>query len=121
MRAVAETIERSELVAIIDAASEGCAESTRAKLRHVAETTDAVAAGWFHCNGVGCPGSQAKRRNQSFQEAFDRAMGERFGRKWNDNAIFHPFEPFVVKVRAEEPEDNDPGLPVWPPSGGGLS
>lgn len=84
-------IERTELVRVVDRASQGITESTRAKLRAVAESTDAVAVGWFHCEGVTCPARQAGRHNQRFQEAFDLAMAERYGQ---------PVEsPFVVYVR----------------------
>jgi hypothetical protein len=76
---MAEFIERAELRRIVNRASIGCAPSTREKLRSVAQTTDAVAVGWFHCNGVGCPARQARRPNQRFQEAFDLAMFEHFG------------------------------------------
>jgi len=75
-----EAISRDDLIRVVDEASEGCAESTRAKLRTVAETTDAVAVGWFHCNGYGCPARQARRPNQRFQQAFDTAMFARYGR-----------------------------------------
>lgn len=95
---MSESIERAALVEIVDtAASEGCAASTREKLLAVAETTGAVAVGWFHCDGIGCPTRQARRRSQPFQTAFDRAMAERFGRAWDDGAR-QPFEPFVVTV-----------------------
>jgi hypothetical protein len=94
------TIERSEFVSIVGLASAyGCADSTRAKLRQVAETTEAVAAGWFHCDGHQCPAMQAGRRNQLFQTAFDRAMAAHFGvtiRKDKDHDRL--FEPFVVRV-----------------------
>jgi hypothetical protein len=97
---VRETITRADLIAITDAASEGCVESTRAKMRAVAETTQAVAVGWFHCDGERCPASQAQRRNQRFMEAFDRAMAARYGREVGKPAGFGPaFEPFVVEVR----------------------
>lgn len=84
------TITRADLVALIDDAATGCAESTRTKLRAVAETTEAVAAGWWHCDGVSCPSRQARRKNQTFQERYDRAMAERFGRDL--------FQSFVVRV-----------------------
>lgn len=86
------TITRGELVAIIDSASKECSKRTRAKLRAVAETTDAVAVGWFHCDGVGCPIRQAGEppRTRSFEKAFDRAMWARFNRT--------PDEIFVVQV-----------------------
>ena len=74
-----ETITRDEFVALVDKASEKCAESTRAKLRAIAETTDAAAVGWFHCDGVQCPAMQARRRHQGFQAAYDHAMFARFG------------------------------------------
>lgn len=93
-----ESIPRSELVRIVDEASAGITESTRAKLRAVAETTDALAVGWFHCDGARCPARQAGRHNQEFQTAFDRAMAERFGRDWNEGFEQTPFEPFVVRV-----------------------
>jgi hypothetical protein len=88
-------IQRDDLVRIIDAASEGCKNSTRAKLRAVAETTDAVTVGWFHCSGVGCPSRQARRHNQVFQAAFDRAMCERFEIVFAED---HISLPFVVRV-----------------------
>jgi hypothetical protein len=87
-------MSRSEFMRIVDAASEGCAQSTRVKLRRVAATTHAVAVGWFHCGGVKCPASQANRRNQRFQEAFDRAMAERFGRDVGGDGL----PAFVVKI-----------------------
>jgi hypothetical protein len=90
-------IERAELVEIIDQASAGCVESTRAKLRAVAETTDAVAVGWWHCDGETCPSRQARRTNKHFQEAFDRAMYERFGRPVVE-AVDGLADPFVVRV-----------------------
>lgn len=78
-----ERITRDELVEIVEqsiASSERCAQSTREKLLDVAHTTDKFAAGWFHCDGVGCIARQARRRNQGFQTAFDHAMWERFNR-----------------------------------------
>lgn len=91
------TITRDELVQIIDRASEGCAESTRRKLRAIAETTEAVTAGWFHCDGVGCPARQAlgRRTNQRFQQAYDVAMFDHFGRDMDGD--YGP-DPFVVRV-----------------------
>jgi hypothetical protein len=90
------TIERSELVRIVDEASQGITSSTRQKLLDVAETTNAVAAGWFHCEGVGCPIRQAGRRtNQKFQTAFDFAIAQRFDIPPEDLSI----EPFVIWVR----------------------
>lgn len=90
------TIERSELVRIVDEASRGITASTREKLLAVAETTPAVTAGWFHCEGVGCPIRQAGRRsNQKFQTAYDFAMAQRFEIDPVDMAV----EPFVVWVR----------------------
>ena len=95
---MAETIDRATFIEIVrEAASAGCAVSTRGKLLSIAETAPAVAVGWFHCDGVQCPASQARRRNQSFQTAFDRAMALRFGRAWDDDG-HRPFEPFVVTV-----------------------
>jgi hypothetical protein len=94
---VERSISRADLVRLVDQASEGCANSSRAKWRAVAETTDAVAVGWFHCDGAHCPARQAGRRNQSFQEAFDRAMATQFGCEWDDDAV-HPVQPFVVRV-----------------------
>src|SRR4051794_3095601 len=91
---MAETITRKELVRIVDESSRGVTASTRARLLAVAETTDAVAAGWFHCDGVQCPASQAGRRNQQFQEAYDYAMALRFDVAPEDMSI----EPFVVRV-----------------------
>jgi hypothetical protein len=93
-----DVIERAELVRIIDAASEGCTESTRVKLHAVAETTDAVAVGWFHCCGYLCPAMQASRRNQRFQEAFDLAMSTRFRR----TATRSQFVVRVVAVAGRE-------------------
>jgi hypothetical protein len=96
-----ETIGRDALREIVEASlPEGCAESTKAKLRAVAETTDAVAVGWFHSDGVTCPARQAGRANMAFQETFDRAMGKRFGREWDDDSYF-PFLPFVVRIEPE--------------------
>lgn len=95
---MSEMITRADLVEIVDrATAEGCAMSTREKLLDVARTTDAVAVGWFFCGTVDCPARQARRRNQSFQTAFDHAMAERFGRGWNQEAQ-QPFKPFVVRV-----------------------
>ncbi len=86
-------IERADLVRIVDEASaQGCAQSTRTKLLGVAETTQAVAVGWFHCDGVGCPARQARRQNQAFQQAFDNAMAAHLGRKLD------PCDPFVVHI-----------------------
>jgi hypothetical protein len=71
--------------------------STRAKLLAVAERTDAVAVGWFHCDGVRCPARQAGRHNQKFQTAFDQAMCARFGREWpRDDDLTAP--AFVVRI-----------------------
>jgi hypothetical protein len=94
-------IERAELVRIIDEASAGvCAESTREKLRRVAETTGVLAVGWFHCDGVQCPARQARRTNQRFQSAFDTAMAERFERETFNPASHGVIcEPFIVEVR----------------------
>lgn len=89
------TIPREELVRIIEEASIGCADSTRAKLRVVARTTGAVAVGWFHCDGVACPARQARRANQTFQREFDQAMYERFGVSFNNE------RPLVVTVESE--------------------
>jgi hypothetical protein len=100
-----ETIARGDLIDIVDAATYGLTASTRAKLLAVAQTTEAVAVGWFHCNGVTCPARQARRRNQDFQTAFDRRMAARFGREWDDEAIPSPFEPFVVRVVADNARD----------------
>jgi hypothetical protein len=73
-------IERDELVRIVtEASATGCAERTRRKLIAVAETTDAVAFGWFHCDGVGCPARQARVHNQTFQKAYDEAMSRLLG------------------------------------------
>lgn len=97
-------IDRDDLIGVVAIASYGLTESTRAKLLKVAETTNAVAVGWFHCDGVDCPARQARRHNQRFQTAFDREMGLRFGRPVNED--IDPFdttaklvEPFVVRVR----------------------
>lgn len=84
-------IERDELLRIVDEASEGLTPSTREKYAAVARTTEAVTVGRFHCDGVGCPARQARRHNQRFQEAFDLAMGARFG-------IYPEDTPFVVRV-----------------------
>lgn len=95
-----ETITRAELVNVVDTATAGITASTRAKLLAVAESTDAVAVGWFHCDGCLCPASQAGRRNQRFMEGFDRAMAQRFGRVVSESQEFGPaFKPFVVEVR----------------------
>lgn len=90
------SISRSDLRSIIDYAATGITTSTRARLLAVAEITEAVAVGWWHCNGVNCPARQARCKNQGFQEAFDRAMAARFGQPDplnNDDAA-----PFVVTV-----------------------
>jgi hypothetical protein len=89
-------IDRAELVRIINRTSEGCTESTRARLRAVATQTNAVAVGWWHCDGVGCPIRQAGRRtNQAFQQRFDTEMAALFDARYvNDNEIV----PFVVTV-----------------------
>ncbi len=92
------TITRVALIEVVDRAAQGLTPSTREKLVGVARTTGAVAVGWFHCHGVKCPASQARRRNQAFQEAFDRAMAERFGRYWNADSNRLPVAPFVVTV-----------------------
>lgn len=98
-----ERIGRSELLEILWRASVGCAMSTREKLRAVGLRTDAVAVGWFHCDGVNCPARQARRHNQGFQEAFDRAMAARFGREWNEaDEYTPPVEPFAVRVIDDE-------------------
>lgn len=83
-------IERREFLQMMEAATEGITASTRAKLRSVAESTDAVAIGWWHCDGVSCLARQAARHNQRFQEAFDRAMAARFNRPVS--------EPFVLEI-----------------------
>lgn len=88
------TMDRDELIAVIDKATEGLTPSTREKLLHVAQTTDAVAVGWFHCDGVGCPSRQASRSNQKFQTAYDYAMTSRFGIDPEEAQI----EPFIVEV-----------------------
>lgn len=96
-----ETITRAELVQVVTeaASAEGIAASTREKLIEVAQTANAVAAGWFFCGEVDCPTRQARRKNQRFQELFDRAMADRFGRYFNEDPWeLHPFEPFVVEV-----------------------
>lgn len=85
---MATDIPRQEFIGIMDAATVGITPSTRSKLMAVARGTQAVAVGWFHCNGVMCPARQAGRHNQTFQLAFDRAMTERF----------HTPDPFVVVV-----------------------
>lgn len=71
------TIDRDVLVGIVEDAieeAERCAPSTREKFIEVAKTTDKFAAGWFHCDGVGCIARQARRPNQGFQTAFDHSM-----------------------------------------------
>lgn len=96
------TITRDELVEIVDRAAEGITASTRARLLKVAETTDAVAAGWWHCDGVGCVSRQARRKNQTFQMAYDKAIAGRFG------VVFDGTGHTGVVVRvipAETPED----------------
>lgn len=96
----AQRISRSDMIAAVDQALDGCgcAASTADKLRVVAKTTDAVAVGWFHCGDAFCPASQADRRHQGFQTAFDRLMAERFGRDWDAENPRGPFKPFVVTV-----------------------
>jgi hypothetical protein len=90
-------IARDEFVRIVNQASEGCTESTRVRLRRVVETTDRVAVGWFHCNGVGCPIRQAGRRtNQTFQERFDTHMAALFDAEYD--AAKARIVPFVVEV-----------------------
>lgn len=93
------SISRSDLIEVVDYAATGITPSTRAKLLEVAKTTEAVAVGWWHCDGVNCPARQARRKNQGFQEAFDRAMSARFGRPdpLNDDEA----APFVVVVDGE--------------------
>lgn len=91
------TIARDDLVVIVDKAADGVADSTREKLVAVARTTDAVAVGWFHCDGVSCPARQARRQNRRFQEAFDRAMYDHFGLEYDEDYI-DGTEPFVVVI-----------------------
>jgi hypothetical protein len=69
-------IRRADLIRIVTDASTGLAESTILKYLRTAETTTAVAVGWFHCNGVGCLARQAKRPSQVFQERYDTLMAE---------------------------------------------
>jgi hypothetical protein len=90
------TITRDDLVRIVDDASRGLTESTRSKLLAVAETTDAVAVGWFHCEGVGCPARQARRRNQTFQQRFDTKMAALFDAEYADKDQIVPFVLDVV-------------------------
>lgn len=93
------SIDRAELVRMVDAASEGCTESTREKLRVAVSSVDRVAVGWFHCEGAACPTRLARRPNQKFQEAFDRAMAVRYGFEWNDDKNSpYGVEPFVVEI-----------------------
>ncbi len=73
-------IKRADLVRIVEKAAQDINPRTRDRLIAVARTTDAVAAGWWHCDGAGCPAQQAHVRNQCFQERYDRAMAEYFGR-----------------------------------------
>lgn len=70
------SIKREDLVQIVKDASVGLADSTILKYLHVAETTDAFAAGWFHCDGVGCIAQQAKHPNQVFHKRFDTLMAQ---------------------------------------------
>jgi hypothetical protein len=95
---VRRRISRTELMETLWDTSVGCAMSTREKLQAVALRTDAIAVGWFHCDGVNCPARQARRPNQKFQEAFDRAMGERFGVEIDESHVSGLFDPFVVEV-----------------------
>lgn len=93
-------IERSTLIRIIDEATTGITASTRAKLLGVGHTADAVAVGWFHCDGVRCPASQANRRNQAFQEAFDQAVCAHLGIARNPEPEWPalPVTPFVLTI-----------------------
>lgn len=105
------TISRLDLMETVGRvlANIECADSTKEKLFAVAEMTDAVAVGWWHCDGVSCPARQARRKNQAFQTGFDRAMAERFGRDWDEENTLGPFEPFVVVVEgceADVPGEN---------------
>lgn len=96
----ARTITRADLIEVVTAALVDVpTESTREKLLHVAQTTNAVAVGWFHCGSAQCPAAQAGRRNQVFQTAFDKAMAERFDRKWNEDLAIKPFVVRVVDER----------------------
>jgi hypothetical protein len=97
-------IGRTEFVRIVEQTTEGLTESTRAKLLDVAQGTPAVVVGWFHCDGVTCPARQARRSNQRFQEAFDRAMFEHFGREFKEGGRF----AFVVEVRDDGLETGTP-------------
>lgn len=99
------TITRDELVEVIARAAEGITASTRAKLLKVAETTDAVAVGWWHCDGVSCPMRQASRRNQAFMTAYDKAMAERFGRTISGMGL----GAFVVRVAPAETQVSESG------------
>lgn len=94
------SVSRSELIATIDmAAAVIGSERSRARLRRVAETTDAVAVGWFHCAGVGCPARQASYHHMGFQGEFDRLMAERFGvSPYAGAAGVWYCEPFIVGV-----------------------
>lgn len=93
------TIERLDLVHIVDEATRDLTESTRQKMLAAALATDAVAVGWWHCDGVRCLAEQARRKNQTFQERFDRAMAARFGRPVREDERL-PVEPFAVQVIA---------------------
>lgn len=88
-------LKRTDLVRVVDEATQGLTASTRAKLLAVAESTDAVAVGWFFCGTVDCPARQARRRNQAFMTAFDKAMCERFGVAFDQDVRI---DPFVVEV-----------------------
>lgn len=92
------SIGRAELAEIIERASVDCAARSREKLRRVAAETDAVAVGWFHCNGTKCPARQANYHHMGFQTRFDHAMCERFRLDFDSVTAFPNHTPFVVEV-----------------------
>lgn len=92
------SITRRELADIVEQASEVIgSERSRERLRRVVRETDAVAVGWFHCDGIGCPARQASYHHMTFQGQFDRLMATRFKRSI-DNDAAQLCKPFVVKV-----------------------
>jgi len=84
------TISRADLLRIVEKAAQDISPRTRDRLIAVAQTTEAVAAGWWHCEGVGCPARQAHVRNQKFQERYDLMMARHCG--WD------PGDPFRAEV-----------------------
>jgi hypothetical protein len=76
------TMRRDELIDIVKTASIGLTESSIVKWLKVADTTDAVAAGWFHCDGAECVARQAKQQNQVFQGRYDTLMAQYLDLGW---------------------------------------